>query len=224
MKTSNYIAQTLVDLLYSGFERFGIYYSAYRGIVVDNKDPKYLNRVKLQVPQVFGETTLEYWAWPKGLHAHRTGGIQLIPKSGEVVWVSFELGNPRRPIWNFGYRGEKDYIAEELRDYNLTWFKTKEGNLIEVDDTNKLIRITSAGGRVLEIADNISIGTKGVSSNSAVLGEELTDLLERLLDTLQNAKVITALGPQPFLPNTITELLNIEADLETILSTKTNLD
>lgn len=39
------------------------YCGIYRAVVVDNKDPKGLGRVKLMVPQVLGEQVTD-WAWP----------------------------------------------------------------------------------------------------------------------------------------------------------------
>lgn len=39
------------------------YYGIYRGVVVDNNDPKKLNRITAMVPQVLGEGVTE-WAWP----------------------------------------------------------------------------------------------------------------------------------------------------------------
>jgi hypothetical protein len=35
----------------------------YRGVVVDNNDPKNLGRIKMMVPQVSGESVTD-WAWP----------------------------------------------------------------------------------------------------------------------------------------------------------------
>ena len=135
------LAELFNTLITVGLERFNLYYSEYRGIVVDNKDPENLHRVKLQVPQVFGQYTLDYWAWPKNIRANKDEGFQMLPKKNEIVWVSFEHGNPRRPVWSYGYRGDGDYIDEELTDPNIVWFKTRAGHKIVVDDTNELIRI-----------------------------------------------------------------------------------
>lgn len=41
------------------------YYGFYRGIVVDNNDPKGLGRVKMLVPQILGDGVTD-WAWPVG--------------------------------------------------------------------------------------------------------------------------------------------------------------
>lgn len=53
------------------------YYGFYRGVVVDNNDPKNLGRIKMIVPQVSGENVTD-WAWPV------LGGIsQFKPVYGE---------------------------------------------------------------------------------------------------------------------------------------------
>jgi len=41
------------------------YQGVYRGIIVDTSDPKQYGRVKLQVPQLFGEEVTD-WAWSMG--------------------------------------------------------------------------------------------------------------------------------------------------------------
>lgn len=36
----------------------------YRGVCSDNKDPENLYRIRVKIPQVYGNITLPYWAWP----------------------------------------------------------------------------------------------------------------------------------------------------------------
>lgn len=218
------LSKIVYNIITRGLENFGIFYSEYRGIVVDINDPENLHRVKLQVPQVAGDYTINYWAWPKGIPSTPNSGFQMIPQKGEMVWVSFEMGNPRRPMWTYGYRGTEDYNDPELHDPKLIWFKTKAGNLIVVDDSKKLIRIESANGRVVEISDTISIGTKGSSDESAVLGETLESLLKEVSSILRAAKVNTMLGPQPFLPDTLLKLETWEAKVKNIKSKTVTLD
>ena len=110
----------------------------------------HLNRVKLQIPQITGQNTLEYWAFPVGLRASNNAGIQIIPSVNEVVWVSFEFGNPRRPIWQFGHRAEPDYLPDELKDHRKIWFRTPSGHRIIFDDNNNGgITIESSQGRIV---------------------------------------------------------------------------
>jgi hypothetical protein len=40
------------------------FYGIYRGICMDNRDPENHYRLRLQIPQIFHNVTLPYWAWP----------------------------------------------------------------------------------------------------------------------------------------------------------------
>jgi hypothetical protein len=70
------------------------YPGIYRGIVKDNNDPKNLGRLRLIVPQIFGEE-ITTWAW-----ANYRPGIANVPvPEGAAVWVMFEGGDPNFPVW-----------------------------------------------------------------------------------------------------------------------------
>lgn len=73
----------------------GIYY----GYIAVNADPLSQGRVKLRVPQVFGNTT-SGWASPMV-------PVTYIPKVGTAVTVMFVGGDPARPVWggNFAVAG-----------------------------------------------------------------------------------------------------------------------
>lgn len=70
------------------------FYGVYRGVVVDNLDPKGLGRLKVQVPQVLLDQVTD-WAWA----VHQPGVLRLTPPVGEGVMVMFEGGDPSFPIW-----------------------------------------------------------------------------------------------------------------------------
>jgi hypothetical protein len=71
------------------------YPGIYRGVVKDTNDPKGLGRIRLQVPQVFGEE-ITGWAWP--ILAGYT------PEPSEPCWVTFEGGDPNFPLWLRNYQ------------------------------------------------------------------------------------------------------------------------
>jgi hypothetical protein len=182
------VLRFIQDLAYKGLEKFGKYYSSYRGFVVDREDPEGYGRVKVKVPDVYGKQLYDYWAWPKNCFAGKDYGFQLIPQKGEMVWVEFELGDARRPIWSFGHFGKsgntKEKPTEIASNYDLIWFKTPKGNTIEIDDKEGIIRFTNSKGKVIELNDNISIGSKSQSSEAAVLGDKNADALNGIADKI----------------------------------------
>lgn len=221
------------SLIREGFEKFGRYYSKYRGFVSDNADPDGFSRLKLVIPEITGKFPLEYWAWPGNNYSGDGYGMQIIPQKGDMVWVEFEKGNPRAPIWNFGHFGEKPDGAmekpEELKDVKNYWFMTPEGQRIELDDTNKQI--------VLTLLEKLMLGDKDVTE-PGVLGNILKTKLETLCTKTalactkaqsMNTKVATitvptAVGPSGVPVNAAdfitlaTDFAQIKADVDSLKS------
>ena len=136
----NPIVTFLKDLVYHGFEKFGRYYSKYRAFVVDNEDPEGMQRLKLAIPGI-ADNPLEEWAYGSNQFMGPNYGAQVLPQKGDMVWVTFEHGDPNVPIWEHGHAGENE-IPKELRDPNIYWFRTPDGILLELDDTKKEVRVT----------------------------------------------------------------------------------
>ncbi len=74
------------------------YYGKYRGVVLNNIDPKFEGRLLVQVPDVAGLAPTS-WATPCVPFAGIQNGLVALPIIGSGVWVEFEQGNPRHPIW-----------------------------------------------------------------------------------------------------------------------------
>lgn len=181
-------------LLREGFEKFGKYYSSYRGFVIENEDPLAFGRLKLVVPQLTGKFAIDYWAWPKGNFSGDGYGSQAIPRKGDMVWVEFEMGNARAPIWDYGHfaykpESEETEKPDNLKDIQNFWFKTPGGHTIELDDTNQWIVITTSTGGKLKITDTIQF-LEGESP--AVLGDKNNDTLLAIKDLLND--ISTTMG------------------------------
>lgn len=73
------------------------YYSIYRGIVEDNKDPEKRGRIKVYVPNAGQSEAPDYWAHPALTGAGKSRGMFFAPEIGDTVWVSFREGDPSMP-------------------------------------------------------------------------------------------------------------------------------
>lgn len=116
-----------------GLEGLGRYYSVYRGIVVDNNDiEKNMNRVKVCIPEAMGGTFA--WAYPRNQHGSISNGFKfLAPKVGDIVFITFEYGDPTKPLWEYHGWGLQQ-IPQPLNGPNKMGLITPEGNLITIDD------------------------------------------------------------------------------------------
>lgn len=144
------IGKLFKDIALHGLEKMGLFYSKYRGFVYRRDDPDGYSRLMLYVPDVFGDMVLDKWVWPANNFSGPGYGAQAIPQVNDVVWVEFELGNPKKPIWSYGHfgKGEK---PEDLKDPNLYWFRTPNGLQLLMDDNSLITKITTPNGFSIEI-------------------------------------------------------------------------
>lgn len=187
-----------------GLEYFGRYYSSYRGFIADNNDPQKAGRLKLRVPAIYGDTVHEYWAYPIGNFAGNKIGLVALPEIGDMVWVEFENGDPRYPLWKYGNFGENDLPDRAKENYpRTTVLVDKAGNTITLDAVNKLIELISAAGTAIEVKDQqINLGTLGGAKEPVLLGditveklEQICDLISNLCTNIAGITVLTPLGP-----------------------------
>ncbi len=68
--------------------------SFYRAVVVSRDDPENLGRVRLQIPQLFGEAVTN-WATPLDNYLVE----DFTPDVGEIVWASFEGTDHTYPVY-----------------------------------------------------------------------------------------------------------------------------
>lgn len=186
---SNPIIQLLKDIKLYGLERMGVYYSSYRAFVIDNEDPEGLGRLILRIPDLTGINIHQKWAWPKGQFSGKGYGQQVIPEKNTLVWATFEFGDPQRPLWEHGYYG-KGEKPEELKDIKNFWFKTPQGHIIELDDTKKELRITTANGKTIKEIDGTWL-INGGDNGGLVKVESLTTKLNNAESKIND--ILTAL-------------------------------
>lgn len=141
------------DLSLYGLEKLGLYLSKYRGFVANVDDPQGYGRLQLQVPDVYGDSTYTYWAWPSSNFSGIGYGSQVLPQTNDLVWVEFERGNPKKPIWSHGHFGKNEKPLN-LRNPKNYWFKTPGGHLVELDDDTRAITITDSNGNILTMDDS----------------------------------------------------------------------
>lgn len=197
----NEVLRILADMFKLGLERFGLYYSVYMAYVEDNEDPEGYGRLKLRIPIVTGKNVYNYWAWPRSNFAGKGYGMQCIPQKGDLVRVEFELGNPRLPIWSYGYFAKKDgekEKPEELKEVTNFWFKTPSGHLVELDDKegSEEIRITHKDGYKHIIKTNEIFSGSDYNNKQAIpLGNNLQDTLNQISSSLGSiATMLNTIG------------------------------
>ena len=68
------------------------FFGIYRAVVVSSADPIGQRRLLVTVPAVLGAATV--WALPCV-----PAGSRAAPRAGTAVWVQFEAGDARFPVW-----------------------------------------------------------------------------------------------------------------------------
>jgi uncharacterized protein involved in type VI secretion and phage assembly len=80
------------------------YFGKYRGQVMNNVDTDGVGRIQVSCPAVLGTGTLA-WAMPSVPLSGMGSGIYCVPTIGAKVWVEFEGGDTRYPIYSGGFWG-----------------------------------------------------------------------------------------------------------------------
>jgi hypothetical protein len=220
-----------------GIESFGRFYAPVQGIVADRKDPEKRGRIQVKIPVLFGNQEYNIWAIPKGMFAGTDTGFFVVPEIGDTVWITFQAGDIRFPIWEHGYWENSAEAVQDLYDEDgeptKVVLKTHGGQSITLDDKNSLISIKDKDGNEIQINHNgisvvtdkkISLGKLDGSAEPGVLGDKLVDLENDELDAIMQITVMTAMGTSS-IPINLTDFQQIKATKVTpIKSQKTTLD
>lgn len=206
------------------------YFGKYKGFVHSNEDPENRGRLQVTVPQIYA-TPFEKWALPSGMYTGAGIGAFFIPNKGDTLWVEFEGGDVRFPIWNYGWLRKGD---NPKGSPTVKVVQTTSGNRIELNDDNKTITVTDPYGHSILLSkfgisvisgDKISIGSKEGSAEKAAMGETLKKKLEVLIDMILAITVQTPSGPS--IPQSVVNapaFKQLKDSLDEILSAKVTLD
>jgi uncharacterized protein involved in type VI secretion and phage assembly len=140
------------------------YFGKYRGKVTDNRDDQQMGRLKANVPDVLGIHESN-WAMPCVAFAGGQSGFSSVPAIGSGVWIEFECGDSRYPVWTGCYWGENQLPALALPDG--AGGDTPQKIVIQSVGQNYLIisdEKGAAGGIVLQSGGaTISINDQGIT-------------------------------------------------------------
>lgn len=169
-----------------------LFYSIYHAFCVENDDPKQQARIKIRVPQITGEDTIDEWAYPISMSAAEQSGFVAVPEVGDGVWVLFKNGNPRFPVYLggwWGLKGEESELPTVTRggDYPfIRGYQSPGGNYIIFTDVEgkETVKAANKGGDYWQLIEGI-LQLQG-SAEPSVLGDTNASVLTKDIEALQS--------------------------------------
>lgn len=140
----------------------GPFLGKYRATVHDNVDPYGLGRIKAIVPAVTGPDEPSTWALPCLPSAGPGMGLFTVPRKGAGVWIEYEGGDLRYPIWVGGYWSQAEVpnlVPGGAQLASTITLETPKGNGLVISDVpGEGILIRSESGAKISINnDGITI-------------------------------------------------------------------
>lgn len=114
---------------------------AQRAVVMDNKDPEQMGRVRVQFSwqEIQDSDLMTPWIRIAQAHGGDGKGSYIIPEIGEEVMVGFENGNAEKPyVIGTLYHGAQRPEGNWYSDSNdIKAFRTRNGHTVEVHDVGE---------------------------------------------------------------------------------------
>jgi uncharacterized protein involved in type VI secretion and phage assembly len=153
------------------------YYGKHRGVVIANKDPLKLGRLRVWVPSLFpteGDATpdedspsVSDWAWPCVPFTGADQGFFCVPEIHARIWVEYEEGNLDSPIWVGGFwsapGGSAETPAEsqelDANEPRRRVLKTSSGHVFEFSDIDgkEAVTLRHKSGALLHLDEQGSL-------------------------------------------------------------------
>lgn len=192
-------SQAISQMIDHGMEAMGRYYSIYRAAVIGVDDPMSMDRLEVYIP----ELQISNWALPRGSHGSHVCGFRQhpLPKVNDIVYITFEDGNPALPLWEWHSWAEYQR-PPEFDDPDVCGIITPKGTQILVNDRTGEV-IIKAKQRIAisaEGEDGIAIAAEKIYLNSkdqVIVNQgqygvpnivELTEKLNKLVQEVDNLR------------------------------------
>lgn len=189
------LTQQIVD---HGLDAVGRHYSVYRGVVSDIEDPLNMDRLLVFVP----ELDIQEWALPRGSHGSHVCGFRAhpLPKVQDIVYVTFEDGNPSLPLWEWHSWAEFQR-PEEFDDPDVCGLITPKGTQILVNDRTGEVFIKAKQRMAIQAEgdDGIAIQAEKIylnSSDQVIVNQgkygviDINELTEKLNQLVREVNVL----------------------------------
>lgn len=146
------------------------YFGKYRGIVKE-VDPK-TGYIKAVVPKVWGKDKLSPPMAPCVPFGGNKYGLVVLPEKEDGVWVEFEAGSKKAPLWS-GFWWAKDEVPDQTKDDGKIRGLITPGKLeVMLDDKAKEIRLIHPDGPQIIIGKSditLKAGSKSVKLSKSGL-------------------------------------------------------
>jgi uncharacterized protein involved in type VI secretion and phage assembly len=134
------------------------YPGKYLALVIDNADPKGLSRVRVQVPEIFGQEATG-WCLPSVPYAGPGVGLAAVPPVGSLVFVEWPAGDTTRvPIWAGAVWADGDGV--QGADPDTVLLVTPAGHRISLSDASgsEAVEVEAASGaKLLLDSDGVTV-------------------------------------------------------------------
>jgi len=182
------LPQLILGIKEHGLEFIKRYYSIYRGIVVTTVDDAGLGRIRIIIPEIWGQG-YQILAFPRNFYSGKEFYLKALPEPGDMVWVEFEGGNKLNPVWSFMYP-LGGTIPQEIWDKDNIFLQTKYGHTVEFEEG--LITITHKDGLHIKLTStNIQLGGEDYKLIKPVA---LQAELDKINNNIENLKTTTKDG------------------------------
>ena len=139
------------------FKKINLLSKKFKGVVVDNNDPKKLGRVKISIPELFGENVEAenlIWVQPK-LDSFQGGRIDIssfsVPEIGAELVVEFPNNDLYSAFYVGAWQSENTHQSEFNEDYPDSYgFRDKTGAGVFVNKAKQLVEAQDSLNNVLK--------------------------------------------------------------------------